>query len=154
MNIRNQAQCMHSCVDMEQSTHLKKFSWRFWFNMAMWEGPELTNPTDTPNLQLNTKQFSQKEIQELVEWLLPHLWMRINPISKWVREADTQSRYKPHPWHGNTQSGRNTQLLSEEWKVCTPHLILQLVDFYLKDGPPKHLTLESMELAFKKSTRL
>lgn len=145
---------MHSCVDMEQSTHLRNLAGG---SGSIWQHKRVPNsplPIDTPDLQLHTKQFSQKEIQELVEWLLPHLWMRIKPTSKWVREADIQSRCKPHPWHGNTQPGGNSQLLSEERKVWTPHLMPQLVDFHLKDGPPKHLALESLGLAFKKSTRL
>lgn len=81
-----------------------------------------------------------------------------NSETSWLLHTEQMSKY-PHwngyerlkthlchiskPWHRAIQEGTSTfQLLLEEWKVWTAHIVLQLLSSHPRYRSPKHLFLK------------
>lgn len=75
------------------------------------------------------------------EWIRKYLhWIG------WEMLRQTLAK-KPHPWYRayNPEGTLNSQLLSEEWRVWTPHLVLQLFRLSLERWASQNLALKANE---------
>ena len=92
-----------------------------WISGSRFQPRRLLNSSSfgQPNRQLYTEQFSLKEIQTLAEWLLHIRGTRKKSISKWVGEAETQSRHNCKSCMAayDQEQNHNSQLLPEEQRV-------------------------------------